>query len=339
MPDCPRVSVFMPVYNAGTYLREAIESILNQDFKDFEYVIVNDGSKDESESIILAYTDPRIRYIENPQNLGLIATLNIGMETCLGEYIIRMDQDDISLPSRISQQVKFMDKNPGYGLVGSWFEDFGEHIESQVIRYSSDDTYIRIRHLYQTHISHPTAVMRTSVIHEHKIRFDPEFVHGEDYNCWVTFSEFCRLSNFPELLVRKRDHPTNITNKYASVMHATCTKVKQRQFAKMNTPITDEEADLYSRFANPEWDFTLNEMENLNKLLSKLFHADSDALQIPIATYRKYLSEKWFHLCYQNKNLKTTGINWWKKNELYNYHQPTWLQKQKLTLRKMGLPV
>lgn len=339
MNNRPRVSVFMPVYNAGAYLKEAIDSILNQDFKDFEFVIVNDGSKDESESVILAYNDPRIKYIKNPQNLGLIASLNIGMGNCLGDYIVRMDQDDISLPNRISQQIKFMDENPEYGLIGSWFEDFGEHIESKVIRYSSDDTQIRIRHLYQTHISHPTAVMRTSVIHKYKIRFDPEFVHGEDYNCWVTFSEFCKLSNLPELLVRKRDHPTNITNKYDSVMHATCTKVKQRQFAKMKTPVTEEEADLYSRFANPEWNFTLNEMDDLNKLLSKLFYADCETLNIPINTYRKYLAEKWFHLCYQNKNLKTAGINWWKKNELHKYHQPTWLQKQRLIMRKIRLPV
>ncbi|MEX1188541.1 MAG: glycosyltransferase family 2 protein, partial [Bacteroidia bacterium] len=208
MSKYPRVSVFMPVYNAGPYLKEAIESILNQDFQDLEFVIVNDGSKDESESVILSYSDSRIRYIKNPHNLGLIASLNLGMEICLGEYIVRMDQDDISLKNRISQQVKFMDENPSYGLIGSWFEDFGEGIDSHVVKYSGDDAHIRLRHLYQTHISHPTAVMRTSVIRENKIRFDPDFEHGEDYNCWVTFSEFCKLSNFPEVLVRKRDHPS-----------------------------------------------------------------------------------------------------------------------------------
>ena len=334
-----KASVFMPVYNAGEYLKVAIESILNQDFKDFEFVIVNDGSTDGSLDIIKSYSDTRIRLIDNPKNLGLIGSLNIGMEQCKGEYIVRMDQDDISLPQRLSKQISFMDENPEYGLIGSWFEDFGENIESRIVKYSSDDAHIRLRHLYQTHISHPTAVMRTAVIKQHNIRFDPEFVHGEDYNCWVTFSEHCKLSNFPEVLVRKRDHPSNITNKYASVMHATCTKVKQRQFEKMGTPISNQEADLYSRFANPEWNFNLDEMQELNSLIKKLLKSDSSAISIPEITFRKYLAEKWFHLCYQNKNLQSSGITWWMKNDLYHYYQPTWLQKQRLTLRKTGLPV
>jgi glycosyltransferase involved in cell wall biosynthesis len=334
-----KASVFMPVYNAGEYLKVAIESILNQDFKDFEFVIVNDGSTDGSLDIIKSYSDTRIRLIDNPKNLGLIGSLNIGMEQCKGEYIVRMDQDDISLPQRLSKQISFMDENPEYGLIGSWFEDFGENIESRFVKYSSDDAHIRLRHLYQTHISHPTAVMRTAVIRQHNIRFDPEFVHGEDYNCWVTFSEYCKLSNFPEVLVKKRDHPSNITNKYASVMHATCTKVKQRQFDKMGTPISNQDADLYSRFANPEWNFSLEEMQQLNSLLNKLLKAHSAAIAIPELTFKKYLAEKWFHLCYQNKNLQSSGITWWMKNDLYQYYQPTWLQNQRLALRKIGLPV
>lgn len=335
----PKVSVFMPVYNAGVYLNAAVESILNQDCADFEFVIINDGSTDESLATLNSYSDSRIRIINNPKNLGLIATLNIGMEICKGEYIVRMDADDISLPGRISKQISFMDSNPDVGLIGSWFEDFGENITSKVVRYSSKDSEIRLRHLYQTHVSHPTAVMRTSVVKEHEIRFNPNFVHGEDYDCWVTFSKFCKLSNYPEVLVRKRDHPSNITNKYASVMHATCTLVKQRQFAGMGVEIDQAEADIYSRFANPEWDFSIEDMNLMLELLNRLLKADSDAIQIPKETFNKYLSEKWFHLCYQNKNLGSKGYSWWKKSEIHKFYQPGWLQKQRLTLRNTGLPV
>jgi len=338
MPDCPRVSVFMPVYNAGSYLREAIESILNQDFKDLEFVIVNDGSKDESESIILSYSDPRIRYLKNPQNLGLIASLNIGMETCLGEYIVRMDQDDISLPNRISKQVKFMDENPDYGLIGSWFEDFGEHIQSQFVRYSSDDTHIRIRHLYQTHISHPTAVMRTSIIREHQVRFDPEFEHGEDYNCWVTFSRYSKLSNYPEVLVRKRDHPSNITNKYAQTMQDTCTRVKHKQFGWIGAPITHLEADLYTRFADPEWGFSLEEMGILLPMLNKLSTANDQSKFIDPKSLRSYLAEKWFNLCYQNTKLRNEGWNWFSKAIFHDEFKPAFIQKTRMKLRQTGIP-
>lgn len=338
MPNHPRVSVFMPVYNAGSYLHESIESILNQSFTDFEFVILNDGSKDESESIILSYPDPRIRYIKNPQNLGLIASLNIGLETCLGDYIVRMDQDDISLPNRIEQQVKFMDENPEYGLTGSWFEDFGDNIPSQIVRYNSDDTHIRIRHLYQTHISHPTAIMRTAVIREHHIRFDPEFVHGEDYNCWVTFSRYSKLSNLPEVLVRKRDHASNITNKYAQTMHNTCTMVKRRQFDWIGAPISAEEADLYTRFADPEWNFTVEEMKKLLVLLNNLVKANDKSKFIDPEQLRIYLAEKWFSLCYQNNKIKNQGWKWFEKACFHKSFIPTLLQKTRMKIRQFGIP-
>lgn len=335
----PKVSVFMPVYNAGSYLNVAIDSILNQTFTDFEFVIVNDGSTDESESIILSYNDPRIRLVNNPKNLGLIASLNVGLEICKGEYIVRMDQDDISLPERIALQVNFMDQNPNIGLIGSWFEDFGDQIESKLVRYSTNDTEIRIRHLYQTHISHPTAVLRSSIIRENNIRFDPEYVHGEDYNCWVTISAFCKLSNYPAVLVRKRDHPRNITNSFSSTMHSTCTKVKQKQFTAMGSNVSQSEADLYTRFADPDWSFSLDEMNQLLNLLNRLNAANKQSKFIQPDEYARYLAGKWFHLCFHNKNLGRSGWNWFKKLVFHKHYQPSFSSSTRFRLRNLGLPL
>jgi glycosyltransferase involved in cell wall biosynthesis len=299
----------MPVYNAEHYLNESIDSILNQSYTDYEFVIVNDGSTDRSAEVIKAYTDPRIRFIENQQNMGLIASLNIGLETCTGEYIVRMDQDDFSLPHRIEKQVRFMDENPEYGLIGCWFEDFGENIESKVVRYSSDDTHIRIRHLYQTHIAHPTAVLRKSVIDKFNLRFDASFVHGEDYAFWVQMSAYCKLSNYPEMLVRKRDHPRNITNQFASTMQATCAKVKQKQFHQMGLDLNTDEVNLYTRFADSEWSFDSDEMKTLSHLLERIQSANEKSSFIPKNAYSQYLSSKFFHLCY---NIKSIGKQGWE---------------------------
>lgn len=335
----PKVSVFMPVYNAGIYLHDAIESILNQTFKDFEFVIVNDGSTDQSESIIQSYSDPRIRLINNAKNLGLIASLNLGLEICEGDYIVRMDQDDISLPDRIALQVKYMEDNQHVGLIGSWFEDFGEQIETKVVRYSSNDAEIRIRHLYQTHISHPTAVLRSSVVRQNHIRFDPEYVHGEDYNCWVTMSSFCKLSNYPAVLVRKRDHPRNITNSFSSTMHSTCTKVKQKQFEAMGAPVSQEDADLYTRFADPEWQFSINEMNSLLNLLNRITKANQLTKFIEPDLYDSYLAGKWFHLCFHNINLGSSGWKWYKKLEFIQSYKPPAISVIRFRLRSFGLPV
>src|SRR5574344_639787 len=112
----PKISVVMPVYNTDeTFLRESIESILNQSFKDFEFIIINDGSTNNAEDVILSYKDERIRYYKNDINLKLIKTLNRGLLLAEGEYIARMDSDDISLPTRFQTQVEFLGKNPNIG--------------------------------------------------------------------------------------------------------------------------------------------------------------------------------------------------------------------------------
>jgi len=108
----PVISVLMPVFNAEKDLRQAIDSILNQSFTDFEFLIINDGSTDDSVNIIRSFTDPRIRLIQNPQNLGLVPTLNRGLAEACGKYIARMDADDISEPERFASQIVLLEKTP-----------------------------------------------------------------------------------------------------------------------------------------------------------------------------------------------------------------------------------
>lgn len=335
----PLVSVFMPVYNAGIYLAEAIDSILNQTYTNFEFVILNDGSTDKSEEIIKSFNDPRIRLENNERNIGLIASLNRGLTLCKGKYIARMDQDDISLPTRLEKQISWLEGHPEYGLIGCWFEDFGDQIEPKIVRYSSDDTHIRIRHLYQTHISHPTAVLRTEIIRKHQLTFDPDFVHGEDYNFWVTLSSYALLSNYEEVLVRKRDHPRSITNQFASTMHATCTRVKQRQFAAMGAPLSITEADLYTRFADTEWDFSESEMNSLVEILTRISEANKKSAFIHIPSFEYYLAEKWFHLCYQNKHIRSKSQQYFNKIKFSTGFKAPGLAAMRMMLRSLRLPV
>src|SRR3990167_9325600 len=121
----PLVTVLMPVYNGKKYLKEAIESVLNQTFRDFEFLIIDDGSTDKSAEIIKSFNDARIRLERNVTNLGLIKTLNNGLTLSRGKYIARMDCDDISLPKRLSVQVNFMEKHPEIGICGSWVKVMG----------------------------------------------------------------------------------------------------------------------------------------------------------------------------------------------------------------------
>jgi len=329
-----RVSVFMPVYNAGAHLREAITSILDQTFKNFEFVILNDGSTDASLDMICSFSDKRIRLINNPENIGLIASLNIGLKECLGEYIVRMDQDDISLPERISRQVTFMDSHPAIGLMGSWFEDFSDTNEGNVIRYDCFDTEIRIRHLHQTHISHPTAIIRTSVVRAHQLSFDPSFIHGEDYEFWVRMSGFCKLANYPECLVRKRDHVNNISNKYASDQQHSIRRVKLKQFDAMGISLSADQLKLYDRFADSEWNFSESEMEMLNELLPRITEANDSSNFIPVAEFSQYIGRKWFHLCLNHPVLKRRAWSFYMGSPLRLRVKTGLVNTLKLLLKK-----
>ena len=133
----PKITVLMPVYNGEKYLKESIESILKQTFRDFEFLIINDTSTDESEKIIRSFKDSRIKLIKNEKNIGLTKSLNKGLDLAKGEYMARMDADDISLPKRLEIQVAFMDKNPKIGVIGAWAKVIGESNKKYIKTYSN----------------------------------------------------------------------------------------------------------------------------------------------------------------------------------------------------------
>jgi hypothetical protein len=196
----------MPVYNGAAYLREAIDSILAQSFTDYEFIIINDGSTDSSEEIILSYNDPRIRYVRNERNIKLIATLNKGLDLCTGKYIARMDADDISYPARFEKQVAFMEANPGFGLCGT---DIDVDINTWV--RIGDHEYIRFCFLFHNPLCHPTAFIRTAVIREHKLYYPAEYIHAEEYIFWLHILAHSKCINLDEKLLRYRLHEGQVS--------------------------------------------------------------------------------------------------------------------------------
>ncbi|MDP6770971.1 MAG: glycosyltransferase family A protein, partial [Anaerolineales bacterium] len=121
------VTVLMPVYNGTRYLREAIDSILKQTFEDFEFLIIDDASTDESASVILSYSDERIRFVQNKSNVGQVRCQNIGLDLARGQYIARLDQDDSSLATRLRRQVDLMESDPRLAVVGTWMSKVDEN--------------------------------------------------------------------------------------------------------------------------------------------------------------------------------------------------------------------
>lgn len=244
----PRVTVLMPVYNGGPYLAAAIDSILNQTYRDFEFLIIDDGSTDASRDVVAGYPDPRIRLVQNGRNLGLIATLNRGLELARGELIARMDCDDLSLPQRLEKQVAFLDRHPEVGVLGTWLEKFHD-VSLEILAPPAADAAIRFRLVFDNAFGHNTIVMRRAVIVDHGLRYDSEYPYAEDYDFWVRCAEVTQLANLPEILVRYRFHPDNTSSRFRPEQYATADRVRRRQLARLFPALTDAEAGLHNALA------------------------------------------------------------------------------------------
>jgi len=206
-----KASVIMSVYNGAKYLSQSIESILNQTFQDFEFIIVNDTSTDKSLEIIENFKNPKIKIINNPQNIGLTKSLNIALKESKGEYIIRMDADDISLPSRLKEQIDFMDKNPNIALAGSFAEIIDEN--DQVIsikKKPTDHKLIKFNLLTGNPFIHPSLIIQKNIIQENKI-YNESFPYTQDYELISRLSQKYQLANIPKVLIKYRINKDSIT--------------------------------------------------------------------------------------------------------------------------------
>ena len=223
----------MPAYNSEKYIAEAIESILNQPFTEFEFIIINDGSTDNTAEVVRQYTDKRIKFIDNQKNQGLIAVLNQGLDLCRGEYIARMDSDDISHPQRFEKQLKYMDENPDVGVVGGWIQKFGETVKTnQIFKYPSQ-LYLLDLFLHGCKFAHPTAMIRTSVLRENKIYYNPQYPHAEDYGLWMQIARFAPIHNLQEILLNYRWHDTNVSVLHKQIQLDSAERVRRNAIETM----------------------------------------------------------------------------------------------------------
>lgn len=222
----PKISVVMPVYNGEKYLRESIDSILNQTYSDFEFIIINDASKDSTEEIIKSYDDVRIVYAKNEQNLGVAGTLNRGLAIAKGEYIARMDADDISMPQRFEKQVKLLDKHKDIGVCGSNIILFGEDITERTFIYSKTDAQIRVDMMFNSAFAHPVVMIRHNILTQNNIKYDISYEKAEDYKMWHDILKYCKGYNFQEPLLKYRYHNAQVTKTHIADKNKSVNKIR-----------------------------------------------------------------------------------------------------------------
>lgn len=199
-------TVLLPVYNGAKTLREAVESVLAQDEPAFELLIVDDASTDGSAALAEEYArrDPRVSVIAHERNAGLAATLNEGLERARHELVLRMDQDDVSLPSRIRVQCEYMDAHPAVAVAGAWVFHMGSRPEfDRLVELPTTPRAIAARLLRENCLYHPSVIMRRSVVLGAG-GYRSEFRNAEDYDLWLRLSRQHDLANIDEPLLRYR---------------------------------------------------------------------------------------------------------------------------------------
>jgi glycosyltransferase involved in cell wall biosynthesis len=234
----PIVTVLLPVYNGGRYLREAVESILSQTLQAFELLIVDDGSTDQTEAICRSFTDPRIRVNRHERNSGLVSALNDGIDQISTKYVARMDADDVALPSRLARQVAFLDSRPDIAACGSWARELVDGRLRDVMRRPTGE-YLRRTAWRPVPIFHPTACLRAEVLHE--LRYRPDFIHAEDYDLWLRLCRRHRIDNVPAVLLHYRIHQASVGRTYRSTQLANSWRTFREHYPAIDVPFEDFE--------------------------------------------------------------------------------------------------
>ncbi|MEK9155708.1 MAG: glycosyltransferase [Patescibacteria group bacterium] len=208
----PKVSVITPAYNAGRYLNETIQSILGQSFKDFEYIIIDDRSTDNTWNIIKKYSriDNRIVFVRNKENLGIAGNRNRGISLAKGKYIAWQDADDISLPDRVKKQYRFLEKHSSVGMCGGYIRFFNEKGVIGVRKYAVNDSTVRSKIFLYSPVAQPTAMIRTKCFKELG-QYDLSCPPAEDLDMAFRIGTKYKFANIPEVLLEYRVHPDSAT--------------------------------------------------------------------------------------------------------------------------------
>lgn len=204
----PLVSVIMPVYNVENYIKEAVESILNQTYSNFEFIIIDDCSTDKTLEFLSQLKDPRVVLVKKEKNSGYTNSINYGLKIAKGKYIARMDGDDISMFTRIEEQVIFMEDNPDIDVCGAWFNIMGT---DEIIKHPCHHDEIKIALLTYCAIGHPTVMIRADTLSKNNLYYDIEYEPAEDYHLWSKLSMIGKLHNLQKPLLKYRRHEAQVS--------------------------------------------------------------------------------------------------------------------------------
>ncbi len=284
----PLVTVLMPAFNASPFLREAVDSILAQTLDDFELLVVDDGSSDDTLAILRSYDDPRMRIEALPSNQGVTAALNHGLDLARGHYIVRMDADDISLPARLEQQVRFLVDNPEVGVCGGSIHGFNDkrEFEPPKPRLQRHDG-MACTLPFGTVLLHPTVIFRAALF-SGGLRYDPDYPHAEDYELWCRLARITRLAVLPEIVLRYRMHGRSVSSRHHRIQMETTRRIRIREVRAIGVEPTPDNEVLHHAVSGAKLPPGAT-LDDAQRWFERLVAANRESRYIPVEPFERAL--------------------------------------------------
>ena len=295
----PPITVLMPAHNAGPYLREAMDSVLGQTFRDFEFLIVDDASTDDTPAIVRAFRDERVRYVRSDARLRLAGALNQGLELARGAVIARMDADDICLPVRLAVQHAYLSQHLEVGLCGAGVERFGLQrgpFHRMPLTYAETQAYA----LFDDPFAHPTVALRRDLFNRHRLRYDPAYCPADDYELWSRALRLFPCVNLDRIVLRYRVHGQSLTQAEWSDMDAHAARVAARELQSLGVA-HDGESTRFHRNIGRGRGFPIRRRDELLRAehwLRTLQSAAESSGRYQTAALRRTVADIWFRACY-----------------------------------------
>ena len=289
------ITVLMPNYNNEKFLKEAIDSVLNQTFKNFIFLIVDDGSTDIGIEIINSYSDSRIVLLKKENNSGIVDSLNLGLEKINTKYFIRMDGDDISTPDRFQLLYDFMEKNPNIGVCGSNIMTFGN--SNELWKYSTSKDKIKARLIFNGGVGHASCIFRTMVLKNNTIQYSNTYPYMEDYDLFSRLKAVTDFANIDKALYYYRILEHNSTVKNIHSIFDRYRNIYKKIISELNIDINQKNIEIHLEFfIKSTISFKIKEYK---EYVDFLIEKNKENKIYPIIAFSEILHEKWEQLFFK----------------------------------------
>lgn len=334
----PLITILMPVHNGAEHLLEALQSLLEQSLEDFELLLVDDASTDNSVALAESIHDPRLRILRSQERVRLSGALNLGLDQAQGRYIARMDADDLCHPDRLLFQAQFMEEHPHVGICGTWIRYFGK--SRNVLKRPLTHEAICAFTLFDSPFAHPSVFLRRELLEQHQLRFDGSYFPTEDFELWTRLLPLTQAINLPSVLLNYRVHNQSLTGADWSNMDQQAIRVIRTQLERLGLSPSDDQLHFHRKLTMGRLEMTAPLLDQAEQWYLQLMQANqANPLYSPDGV-STVVGEFWTQACMHSAKLGLWVTSRYRHSPLsagtLQREQYTWLMRLAALKRRIS---